>query len=78
MFVVVIMKGKAEMSFGGEMLSCFCLAVHVIQKHDCDPDNLYYISDRKSSFIRVEAVEGACPHRCLRIPVMMGGQKDQG
>lgn len=28
------MKSKAEMSFWGEMFSCFCLAVHVIQKHD--------------------------------------------
>lgn len=78
MFVVVIMKSKAEMSFGGEMFSCFCLAVHVIQKHDCDLDNLYCISDGKSSFIRGEAMEGACPHRRLHILVMMGGQKDQG
>lgn len=78
MFVVVIMKSKAEMSFGEEMFPCFCLAVHVIQKHDCDPDNLYCISDGKSSFIRGEAIEGVCPHRCLHTPVMMGGQKDQG
>lgn len=55
MFVVVIMKSKAEISFGKEMLSCFCLALTVsVLKHDGDLDNLSYILDG-ISFIRGEA-----------------------
>lgn len=61
MFVVVVMKSKAEMSFGKEMFSCLCLAVTAsVLKHDCDLDNLSYILDG-ISFIRGEASEDVVP-----------------
>lgn len=64
--------------FWKETVSCFCCSpVHVVQKHDCDPDNLSYISDVKSSFIRGAAMEAVCLHRWLWIPATIGGQVDQ-